>query len=246
MENKNEINGKKIAREFSFDEKKFIILEPTLNILRESKYKYSNAYTAAAKAGLYSQKKLETLLREEQSDVIDDFLSRRAELLKNLTDTQDLLEKAQDPNEILALAEMVKICREGLVREEMSMNNIFAITIEQLAEEDRVNFLTYSLVKDAEGKDIWKSFETFLDDNNFSFIDACKYNVYCWDFKVDPLWRNSLPEELAIEKAKKLMAETVEKAEPVKQEEEIKAEVKREKKPAKKKKEKTNSKKPKK
>jgi hypothetical protein len=198
------VNNKNIAKTFKVEDKEYIILEPSLNILREAKFRYSKSYTDAVKGGLYTRKKLETLLREEQSDVINDHISRRSELLKNLTDTQDLLNASTSPDQTLYLAELVRVCRESLLQEDMSMNNLFASTAEQLADEDRINYLTFSLVKLGDGKDLWNTFEEFMNDNRFNLIDTCKYNIYCWDFKVDPQWRNSLPEEIAIKKVELL------------------------------------------
>lgn len=197
-------NTVKIINEFEFESLKYKVVEPTANILREAKYKYTKAFTDAIKQGFYTKKKLELILKEDHADIINAHVSKRAELIKLMSDTQKAIDVSEDPDQVAYFAELMKIYRETLINEDVSMNVLFQSTAETLAEDERVNFLIYSLIRSDSGEMLWNSYEDFLNDGRYYLIEACKYQILCWDYKLDPNWEAKLPEASAIKKVDQL------------------------------------------
>ena len=180
----------KVLKSFKFEDKNYVILSPSISIIRESRYRYSKAFTSAIKEGLYSRKKLEALLRHQNAEVLEDHFNKRADLLKSYAEAREYFEEYKgknEPEQMEAYLGLMRSAKESLIQEDLSMNNLFANTAEQLSEEDRINFMTYSLVRYEENfTKIWDSFEDFMDDPQFELVEHCKYQVMCWDFKLDP------------------------------------------------------------
>jgi hypothetical protein len=180
----------KTLKIFKFEDKNYIILSPSVSVIREARYRYSKAFTSAIKEGLYSRKKLEALLRHQNAEVLEDHFNRRADLLKSYAESRQYFEEEKsknNPEQMEAFLGLMRSAKESLIQEDLSMNNLFANTAEQLAEEDRINFLTYSLIRYEENyTKIWESFDEFLEDPQFELVEHCKYQVMCWDFKLDP------------------------------------------------------------
>ena len=189
----------KVLKSFKFEDKTYVILSPSVAIIRESRYKYSKAFTSAIKEGLYSRKKLEALLRHQNAEVLEDHFNRRADLLKAYAEAREYFEEYKgktEPEQMEAYLGLMRSAKENLIQEDLSMNNLFANTAEQLAEEDRINFMTYSLVRYEDSfTKIWDSFDEFMDDPQFELVEHCKYQVMCWDFKLDPEITTRNPEK---------------------------------------------------
>lgn len=197
----------KVLKSFKFDNKVYNIVEPNLQVVRESKYRYSKSFTDAIKQGFYTKKKLEMVLKEGHADLIESHIDKRAKVIREMASTQTEISNSNDPDRLKYLAELMKIYREALFQEDLSMKSLFDATADSMADEERLNFLTYSLTRDENGTRLWESYEEFLEDNNFTFVEACRYELMCWEYKIDPNWQDSLPETEAIKKAESIIDE---------------------------------------
>lgn len=211
-------------RTFTFEDKEYKVLKPTLNIIREAKYKYAKTFTDNLKAGFITKKKMENMLFEADDSIFKSYVNRRAEILKYMSDTNDLLNKAEKPEELDYLAELMSTYRTTLVQEDLAMNNMFANTADQLAEDEKINFLAFVLTADKDGNKIWKTQEEYLNETDVDFVEACKYQVMCIDYNLEPNWEKELPETKARLKAIEISATNKRLEEEKKVEEEKKIE----------------------
>ena len=205
----------RVIRSFELSDLKLQLIEPTVSSIREAKYIYSKRFTEYLKQGFYTRRKLESLLDNENSGYVKNHLDRRQELLKTISELDSMMETEQNPEKLEALAGMMSLYRNYLLQEDTSMNSIFSNTVETMAEEDRLNFLTTTMIKDNNGNFLWNSMEDLLQENNYSLVETCKYQVSCWEYNIDPAWEESLPESIAILKAKKLREDLKTKEEQV-------------------------------
>jgi hypothetical protein len=195
----------KVLKSFIIDGKTFNIVEPNLQIVRESKYKFSKVFTDAIKAGFYTRKKLEAVLKEGHQDLITDHIEKRTKILTEMAETQNEIQTCVDPLRLKFLAELLRIYRETLFQEDLSMKSLFDSTADSMADEERINYLTFSLVRDEAFKNLWETFDEYLQDTNYSFIETCRYELMCWEYKIDPNWQDTLPESAAIQKAESII-----------------------------------------
>jgi hypothetical protein len=212
----------RIVRAFEVENLKLQLIEPTVSSIREAKYNYSKKFTEYLKQGFYTRRKLESLLDTENSGYVKNHLERREELLKAISEVNKLIESEKDPEKLEALAGIMSLYRNYLLQEDTSMNSIFSNTVETMAEEDRLNYLTTTMIKKEDGIFLWNSLEDLLQESNYGLVESCKYQVSCWEYNLDPAWEDSLPESIAILRAKKLREdlettskETI-KSEPIK------------------------------
>lgn len=194
-------NSNNVIREFEFNGKKFKVLKPTAYILREAKYRYTKVFTESIRSGYFTKKKMDMVLKETHYNVIQEHVNKRAEILQTYAETQEALNKTSKPEEIEYLAELLTIYRQSLVQEDMSMNNIYSNTAEQLSEDERINYLTANMVVELDGTKVWESDEAYFSDSNYEFVEFCKYQIICWEYQLDPNWKDGLPEELARKRA---------------------------------------------
>jgi hypothetical protein len=195
----------KIIKTFSFDSKDYILTSPTANILREAKFIYSKRFTQSIKDGLYTRKKLEVLLKEGEIDIIGEHFNKRNEILVKYNEFRKLAELALTIEDIEYYAEVMKICRESLIQEDMSLQDLFSNTADQLAEEDRISYLTSMLIRYKEDSSrVWGSLEELMNDTNFSLVEACKAEIIFWQFNLTPNLEESFEETKLLRKAKEM------------------------------------------
>lgn len=199
---------KKIVKTFQFEDKEYVICSPTASIVREAKFRYSKAFTDALKSGLYTRKKLESILEDQEPEVLKKHTEKRASLMKQYYDVEREASDSVNTEYLEIQLGLLKLIRDRLIGEDISINNLFSNAAEQAAEDARVNFLTFSLVKykgtDVETVDIWRDFEDFMEDPQFELVEHCKYQVFCWDFKIDLNFEENESEKKIREKVDEL------------------------------------------
>lgn len=202
----------KIIKTFTFENKEYVLMSPTASILREAKFIYSKRFTQSIKDGLYTRKKLEALLKDGEIDIIGEHLNRRNEILVKYNEFRKLAETALTIQDIEYYAEVMKLCRESLVQEDMSLQDLFSNTADQLAEEDRINYLTSMLVREKQNSTkVWISLDELLNDTNFSLVEACKAEIVFWQFNLSPNIEESFEENKLLKKAEEMKKELEQK-----------------------------------
>lgn len=192
---------RKVLSEFTYENKKFKLVQPTVKIMKEAKHRHTKVFTNCLKEGFYTKRKLEAQLSDGDFDVIQDHLTRRGEILKLFTETQSQLDLSEDPAEIDYLAELLSLYRSSLVQEDNSMNVVYSNTADQMSEDERLNFLMYSLIKNEDLSNVWDSYSDFEEDPDFDFTEQCRYQLMCWEYSLNPNWEENLPETEAKKKA---------------------------------------------
>ena len=184
----------RIFREFSFNNQEFYVKTPSLNILREAKYAYAKSFTDAIKRGFLTKKKMEITLMQADPEILKEYTTRRAEILKSMMDAEEEMGKAQLSEDLEYLAEVMSIYRNTLLQEDMNLSSLFSNTADQLAEDDKINFLVFSLIYKKTGEQVWKTISELLEAIDDVFIEACKYQIMCLDYNLKPDWDKDLPE----------------------------------------------------
>lgn len=192
MENPQE--KAKQPKTFKFEEVEYTILPQSAKASAEARFAYSIAFTKALKAGLLIRKHLELELKKVSDQIFTDYSNRKAELITNMGQTEATLKASNNPEEIELLAQMLILYRAQLFEEDRQMNELFANTADQVAEEDRILHLVAALIADSNKKRLWNSVDELLADTRSNFIELCKYYITCLEYNLDPDWQKKLPE----------------------------------------------------
>lgn len=155
-------NPDKTLVEISLD-----VRRPTYQNQREAQFHYSKAFSEAIKNKVPSKLKMEQILKENGDWTEDD-----DKIAKEMTD-----EIRRNQKKLLAgkikKSEAEKLAWENIKRSEdylafcSKKNQYFDKCAESIAEQAKFNYLTYACtVYNNNGKQFWKSYEDFLEDNN--------------------------------------------------------------------------------
>ena len=198
---------------FKLEDKEYIIAKPSVSVLREAKFKYNKAFTNAIASGFYTRKNLELILKSKEVNIIEDYNKRRDDLFKDALQVQLKISKSDDPNELDQLGMDLQYIRQAMVADNSYMDNLFSNCAEQIADDERLDYLTFKLVRNSDNTPIWNSIEEFLEDDRFEFVEHCKFQVICWTYKINPEDNEKEPSQEAFDKADKIRQKKLEEQE---------------------------------
>jgi hypothetical protein len=220
-----QVMANKVIREFKIDDKAYVLVEPSAKVVRDSRLKYSIKLTEAIKHGLIVKRTLEKQLRLTDHDFFTEYNEHKVELLDKVASTEHLLSQASEPEQLELLARTLMLYRAQLLEEDKIMNSLYEGTADQAAEDERVAYLAYSMVRNKSDNSLtYPTYEEFLDAVNIVTYEQLKYQVICWEYKLDPDWHEKLPEAKALLEAQKLRDVQDSKIEADKQEEKVQQE----------------------
>jgi len=202
MDNKSK-DSKKLAV-FTYNDKEYYITKPTVKVLRESKHQHSKAFTKALREGLPTKQQFHKSLIENDPDLFKEYADRKMEIIKYMTETEELLDKALTALEINHFSDLLEMYRDTITQEDLAVEQLYSHTAEAFAEDSRINFLIYSMLRDSEGRVVWDSIDLFEEEDDYEFIDHVKYQLTCWEYNLDPSWKENLPETKGRAKAEEL------------------------------------------
>jgi hypothetical protein len=187
---------------FEFEDKEYIIVKPSVNVVREAKFRYSKAFTSALKQGLYTRKKLESLLRTGDQDILKEHYETREENIRKALEIQLQISQESDPDKLEKLGFELQYLRRAMIQEDVYIDRLFSNTADQIAEEERMDYITSQVVCNKDGSRVWDSFSSMLEEERFEFIEHCKYQVMCWNYGLSTKDEVKEPEQEAFDKAK--------------------------------------------
>lgn len=209
MEKENH-NLKEISK-FTFQDKEYKLIEPSAAMVKEAKRRRSIKFVEAIKEGLFTKKQLQDILMDRSPDFFIDFNQTREQVMKNISETEELLDQIEDPEQLESLSHILVIYRAQLVEQEQILRELFESTAEEVADNERNAYLVFCMLRDAKDEVMGDDFSDFLESVSFEFFDMCKYRLLCWEHNLDPNWQETLPEAKAMLRAHTLRNEKYEK-----------------------------------
>lgn len=212
-----ETNNLKEISTFTFNDKTYKLVEPSAAMVKEAKRRRSIKFVEAIREGLFTKKQLQDILMEKSPDFFVDFNQTRQEILKNISETEDLLSDIEQPEQLESLSHVLIIYRAQLVEQEQILRELFESTAEEAADGERNSYLVFSMLRDENDNSMGDDYSEFLENVSFEFFDRCKYFLLCWEHNLDPSWEEKLPEAKAMLRANTLREEAVKRQEQEKQ-----------------------------
>ena len=220
---KTQETKRKKIREFEHEGSKYHLYAPNAKNIKDSKFAYSKAFTGCLRQDLFTRKQLEDQLKKENEKFFEQYNSRRAELIENIRETEQNMSTVEEPESLSIMAQMMLLYRAQLFEEDRMMNELFGNSADQIAEEERIINLVIGTVTDSKDVPCWSSYDEVMEEADTKLLEACKYQVMCAEYDLDPDWQDKLPEVVAQDRIQEMKDKREEEEAKKKEEEKAKA-----------------------
>jgi hypothetical protein len=163
-------------RSFLHDGEKYFIDNAGIDDVRQADWHYSRTYNEALLAGVATQAQMQDIL-EEREIIGPKYETKRLALIQELDEAITALNGAKDLDEKETAAAKVEDVRNRLFRWNQRASSPFSNSVEQMAEDSRIEWLTACMVKDSDGNRVWKSYEDYKTTTNPTLGMRARYEV---------------------------------------------------------------------
>lgn len=208
------------------EETKYYIEPPTAEDIRGADWQYSKTYTQCLVEGITTSAEMMDILNR-RGIIGPEFEQRANELSENLADAIVKLESTSDMDAKRELSVDVARAREELFQWNQRLNGPMNNTAEQMSDDARLEFLTSSMVLDADGNKVWNDYEVYLKEKSQALALRARFEVMLYLQGLESDFLDQTPEAQAM---KEVEADIIDKAqEAIKAAEAVQVEEKEEK-----------------
>jgi hypothetical protein len=204
-------------RSFTHDGEKYFIDNAGIDEVRQADWFYSKTYNEALLAGVTTMAQMQDIL-EERDIIGKKYEEKRLALIEELNEKIAELNSVKTIDEKKEMAEKVEDVRNRLFRWNQRASSPMSNSVEQLAEDARIEYLTSAMVKDSNGNKVWGSYDEYKTTSNPTLAMRSRYSVMLALQGLDEDFLEKTPEAIA--------KKEVEEADKLKQIEEAKPKVK--------------------
>jgi hypothetical protein len=163
-------------RTFIHDGEKYFIDNAGIDEVRQADWFYSKTYNEALLAGVTTMAQMQDIL-EERDIIGKKYEEKRVALIKELDEGIAELNSAKTLDEKKVCAEKVEDVRNRLFRWNQRASSPMSNSVEQLAEDARIEYLTSAMVKDSNGDKVWESYDEYKTTSNPTLAMRSRYSV---------------------------------------------------------------------
>lgn len=200
-----------IKRTFSLsDGSVYTLKDPSTEDIKNADWVYSKVYTKSLIEGITTSSEMVDILTkrgiigpeyEKRARELSETLNNLIEELNNATDTDDRYTKA------LRVAE----ARDDLFRWNQRFSSPMSHTCEQLADDARLEHLTFCMVYDENGNRVWNNNDEYIHDPNRELTRKSRIEVMLYLQGVSSDFMNETPEAVAMRQVETDLADQYEK-----------------------------------
>jgi len=183
-------------RTFIHDGEKYYIDNADIDSVRQADWHYSKTFNEALLAGVTTMAQMQDIL-EEREIIGKSYEDTREALIASLDEKVAELEKEDDKDKKLILADQVEELRNKLFRHNQRASSPMSNTCEQLAEDARIEYLTSAMIKDSDGNLVWESYEDYKTTTNPALAMRARYETMLALQGLDTDFLEKTPEALA-------------------------------------------------
>lgn len=209
------------------EETPYYVADPTADDIRGADWEYSKQYTRSLVEGITTSAEMMDILMR-RGIVGPEFEQRANELAIDLGTKIEQLNASTSDEEKRELSIDVAAARDTLFQWNQRLNGPLSNTCEQLSDNSRLEFLTFCITQNEEGKKVWDSYDGYLLEKNNGLAIQARFEVMLYLQGLDSDFLEQTPEATAmreIEENSIKMAEASIKAAEVIMEEEATEEV---------------------
>lgn len=143
----------------------FYISTPTADDVRGGDWCYSKSYNRSLFDGVATLSEVQDILRK-RGIIGDEYDKKLQALRESIGNKVAEMELSSDREEKRKLAFEVSKLREDLFQWSQRSNGPLSHCCEQIAEDQRLEYLVSCIVQDKAGKRVWPTFEAYLQEPN--------------------------------------------------------------------------------
>ena len=180
------------------NQKKYYIAMPTADQVRKADWHYSKIYNKAMVEGITTSAEMLDLLK--QRHLYDNDYEVQADQLRTKIATTILqMEATTSETEKYNLALAIKELRDELFQWNQRLSGPMKNTCEQISDDAKIEFLTSLVIQDEAGKQVWKDYDTFINDPDQLLTMRARIEVYLWAQGLERNFLDNTPEQLVID-----------------------------------------------
>jgi hypothetical protein len=207
-----------MKRSFSLsDGSTYIIKDPDTDDIKNADWVYSKIYTKSLIEGITTSSEMVDILTK-RGIIGPEYEKRAKELSENLSKLIEDLNEAKDTDDRYNKALLVAEARDDLFRWNQRFSSPMSHTCEQLADDARLEHLTFSMIYDESGKRVWNSLDEYVHDSNKELVRKARIEVMLYLQGVSSDFMNETPEALAMKQVEQELANDYENQEQLESE----------------------------
>ncbi len=198
-------------REFTLNTgDKYFIKPPSAEDIRKADLQYSKAYSDALVNGIFTASEMVDILKR-RGIIGPEYEERANELTTLISNKISELNVATDRDEKQKLALEIADLREQIFQWNQRLNGPMANTCEQLADDARIEYLTFCMVYNADGSRVWDKFEDYLHEKNRNLQFKSRFEVMLYLQGLDSDFLEKTPEQIALRQIQEEVFEELDK-----------------------------------
>ncbi len=157
--------------EFTHDNKKYVLKDPTAEQLSEADFRYAAMYSKCLKNGILTQDAMLELLIKDKL-ISEDMATKQVELQQSISDLEEKLNKTNSKEKKIKIAKEMLALRRELFDIISSVNNYMFTTAESLADDARIKYIVFATLVDEDGNPVFTNYDEFVNQKEGVAITA--------------------------------------------------------------------------
>ena len=205
------VMGNEIKRSFSLsDGSKYNIKDPSTEDIKNADWVYSKVYTKSLIEGITTSSEMVDILTK-RGIIGPEYEKRARELSETLRNLIDDLNESKDTDDKYSKAMKVAEARDDLYRWNQRFSSPMSHTCEQLADDSRLEYLTFSMVYDENSNRVWNNNDEYVHEDNKELTRRSRIEVMLYLQGVSSDFMNETPEAVAMRQVEQELADQYEK-----------------------------------
>ncbi len=210
------------------DNQNYYINTPTAEDIRGADWQYSKTFTKSLMEGIPTSAEMNDILLR-RGIIGTEFEQRAEELTRDLADKINALNIADKTEGKRDLSLEVAMAREELFKWNQRLNGPMSNTCEQMADDQRLEYLTSCMIEKENGNRVWEDYDAYLKEKNQALPLKSRFEVMLYLQGLDSNFLEQTPEALAMKEVEQELldqaAEAIKAAKAITKEEEKLAEL---------------------
>ncbi len=193
------------------DNQNYYINTPTADDIRGADWQYSRTFTKSLMEGIPTSAEMNDILLR-RGIIGPEFEQRAEELTRDLAEKINALDIAVAIEEKRDLSLEVAIAREELFRWNQRLNGPMSNTCEQMADDQRLEYLTSCMIENEDVNRVWEDYDSYLKEKNQALPLKSRFEVMLYLQDLDSNFLEQTPEAIAMREVEQELIDKAEEA----------------------------------
>ncbi len=191
--------------------KNYYINTPAAEDIRGADWQYSKTFTKTLMEGIPTSAEMNDILLR-RGIIGPEFEQRAEELTRGLAEKINNLDIATEMDNKRDISLEVAVAREELFRWNQRLNGPMSNTCEQMADDQRLEYLTACMIEKEEGERVWEDYDAYLKEKNQALPLKARFEVMLYLQGLDSNFLEQTPEAVAMREVEQELLDQAEEA----------------------------------